>query len=670
MPLIKTFRYRPEIDGLRAVAVLAVVLYHTKFGCPGGFVGVDVFFVISGYLITSLIWKGIESNSFTFTDFWERRARRIIPALAVVTFATLIAGYFILLPPHLEQLGQAAASQSVFAANFHYWQHTGYFGGGSGEKPLLHTWSLAVEEQFYFIVPFLLWGIDRARILRHRNSLLGILGIGFILSFVVSAYGVSRHPNASFYLLPTRAWELLFGSIVAFLPPPQLLKRARILAEGTSLLGLFCILIPVFIYGSETPFPGVAALLPCTGAAVFIWSNTTIDGLSLTRVGSCLSIRPLVFIGLISYSWYLWHWPLLAFANYTELGDVPFVTRFGLFAAGFACAVASWKYVETPFRKHDQWKSRRMIFGFSGASLILIFAFGIFYAYNNGFPERVSAQVLAAANAESDRSHIYKHDAGSIRAGNAARIGSAEDGLPPVLLVWGDSHAMAALPAIDEILKERGMAGIAAVHSSTAPVIGWFRQEKYGLNESSLDFNNAVLSYVSTQNIPTVVLHAMWGIYTNAPDIKGVSFDDALVNTVKQLRSLGVNVYVMLDVPIHPVHIPKALSRIGESYMAAKATKPGNVDQTDGIQSSTITQIKELGATVINPKPAFLNPQRDQYLVLVDGVVLYRDTNHLTTSGSIKILKPLLESDLVFAQHKTTNQGANKTKPPTRHRSE
>ncbi len=649
MPLIKTFRYRPEIDGLRAVAVLAVVLFHTGFGCPGGFVGVDVFFVISGYLITSLIWKRIETESFTFADFWERRARRIIPALIAVTFATMVAGYFILLPPHFEELGKATASQSVFAANFHYWQHTGYFAGASEEKPLLHTWSLAVEEQFYFIAPFLLWGVARVTILRSRRSLLSTLGVGFILSFAASIYGVTRYPSATFYLLPTRAWELLLGSIVAFLPTQRFLRHSRVLAEVVSLTGILCIVIPVFVYGAETPFPGIAALLPCSGAALFIWSNTTMNEGKPTHVGTCFSIRPLVFIGLVSYSWYLWHWPILAFYNYTQLGETSFATRLGLFVAGLACAVASWRYIETPFRKHNLWKSRRMVFGFSAVSLSCIFACGIFSVYNDGFPKRVSTQVLAAISAESDMGVIYRHNAEEIRSGNAAKIGVAEMGLSPVLLVWGDSHAMAALPAIDEVLKGKGLAGRAAAHSATAPVIGWFRHENRGLNERSFDFNDAVLSYIDEQNIPTVLLHAMWKLYVDAPDVSGVSFEEALVNTVKQLRSLGVNVYVMLDVPCHKVHVPKVISRKGKSYMAPKLVKPSEIEQADGLKPLTIARLESLGATVINPKPVFLDPERDRYRVQVDGVILYRDKSHLTTSGAVKMLKPLLEKALKSA---------------------
>ena len=644
MPLIQTFRYRPEVDGLRAVAVLAVVLFHTGFGCPGGFVGVDVFFVISGYLITSLIWKGLESNRFTFVDFWERRARRIIPALVAVTLATLIAGYFILLPTHLDELGRAAASQSVFAANFHYWQNTGYFAGAAEEKPLLHTWSLAVEEQFYLVVPFLLWGIARVMILRHRWALLGILGIGLILSFAASFYGVSRHPSASFYLLPTRAWELLLGSIIAFLPPLRLLRQLPILAECISLLGLLLIAVPVFTYGPQTLFPGMAALPPCIGAAMFIWSNTTIDNPVPTRIGAFLAIRPLVFIGLISYSWYLWHWPLLALVTICNWGIFLTTHALDCFLRASPVQLHHGNMSKHHFENSACGKPKVDIW-ILGCIASVHFVAGVLYAYHDGFPNRVSAQALAAIEAESDRAHIYEVETNDIRTGNAPRIGAVEAGLEPALLVWGDSHAMAALPAIDEFLTDNGLSGCVATHSSTAPVIGWFKQERAGLNERSIEFNEAVLSYIAEQNIPAVFLNATWPSYAKAPSVRGTSFEDALVNTVKRLRSLEVNVYIMLDVPIYPFSVPKAVARLGERANSL-SERPSAENRRLGISPSTITQITGLGAIIIDPKPAFLDQDRQRYRVYEDGVVLYRDARHLTASGAIKVLKPLLEKHL------------------------
>src|SRR5882724_756148 len=296
MPLINHLRYRPEIDGLRAVAVSAVILFHAGFRCPGGYVGVDVFFVVSGFLITSLIWSDLENGRFTFAYFWERRARRIVPALVVITIVTLVIGWFLLLPADLENLGRASASQSIFAANFHYLQDSGYFKGVAEEKPLLHTWSLAVEEQFYLIVPFLLFWIYRSKVLRARTAVISILTTIFAVSLAISIYGITRFPWATFYLLPTRAWELLTGALVAFLPTFPLLMRRRSLRELLSLLGMALILIPVFVYTSETPFPGLAAVPPCLGAALVILANTPSEGSAPTILGSALSIRPVVFI--------------------------------------------------------------------------------------------------------------------------------------------------------------------------------------------------------------------------------------------------------------------------------------------------------------------------------------------------------------------------------------
>jgi peptidoglycan/LPS O-acetylase OafA/YrhL len=268
MPLISNFRYRPEIDGLRAIAVMAVVLFHAGLGVTGGFIGVDVFFVISGFLITSLIFKDLEAGKFSFTNFWERRARRIIPASVAMVFAVLIAGWFLLLPSDYAALGKSAAMHAAFAANFYFWRSTNYFSGPADELPLLHTWSLAVEEQFYLFVPLLLAGLFRLPKLRSRRVLLLLFGIGFVISLALSIIAVPRMPAAAFYLLPTRAWELLAGSIIAILPTVSLSRPLRELLCWT---GFALILIPCFLYTKQTPFPGLAALPPCLGTALFIW---------------------------------------------------------------------------------------------------------------------------------------------------------------------------------------------------------------------------------------------------------------------------------------------------------------------------------------------------------------------------------------------------------------
>ena len=345
MPIIRDFRYRPEIDGLRAIAVMAVVLFHAGLGVSGGFIGVDVFFVISGFLITSLIIKDLEAGKFTLANFWERRARRIIPAAVVLVFVVLAAGWFLLLPSDYAALGKSAAWHAAFAANIYFWRNTNYFASAAEEQPLLHTWSLAVEEQFYLIVPLLLLALFRFPYFRSRGLLLALFLIGFAFSLALSIVVVPRMPAVAFYLLPTRAWELLAGSIIAILPAASL---SRIWREILCGIALITIVVPCFIYTKETPFPGLAALPPCLGTALFIWASgpasTSIQN-STFNIQNLLAARPVVFIGLISYSLYLWHWPLFAFSTYWALDPLSLPYRLCLVAASFVLAILSWRFV-------------------------------------------------------------------------------------------------------------------------------------------------------------------------------------------------------------------------------------------------------------------------------------------------------------------------------------
>ena len=307
--------YRPDIDGLRAIAVLGVIFFHADFGCDGGFVGVDVFFVISGFLITSLIIKDLRAGNFSILGFWERRARRIFPALFVVTIATIIFGYFLLLPRDFELLGRSVLWLSLFTSNVFFWRNTNsYFSGSAEEMPLLHTWSLSLEEQFYLVVPFALLLLFKWR---KSSGLMWIVSLGVLLSLLMSVLGTMRYESASFYLLTTRAWELGVGSMVALSKP----LRSYPLKSAMAFVGILCVLVPFFIYDRSIPFPGLFAIPPVLGSALLILSgqNTKISD-PVPMVTRILSIKPLVFIGLLSYSLYLWHWPLLAFNEYLVIG--------------------------------------------------------------------------------------------------------------------------------------------------------------------------------------------------------------------------------------------------------------------------------------------------------------------------------------------------------------
>lgn len=295
-------RYRADVDGLRAIAVSPVVLFHAGLQTfSGGYVGVDIFFVISGYLITSLLLKENRSRSFSIITFYDRRIRRIFPALFAVMLLSALAGGWLQTPADFQQFGQSVIATSLFSSNVFFWWKAGYFDSASDVKPLLHTWSLGVEEQFYIFFPVLLFVLYRWYSERGKYLLVLLA----LFSFILSVYAVETRPSAAFYLAPTRAWELLLGSLLAFDLFPEF--NSRILREVGSLFGFGFILFSVLTYSQNSAFPGLRALPPCAGAALIIHSGAS--GVSYIR--NALSIRPIVFVGLISYSLYLWHWPLI-----------------------------------------------------------------------------------------------------------------------------------------------------------------------------------------------------------------------------------------------------------------------------------------------------------------------------------------------------------------------
>ena len=285
---VQNSSYRPEIDGLRALAVIAVIMFHAKIALSGGYLGVDVFFVISGYLITSLIIKELQKGTFTFVAFWERRIRRIVPATSVMVVAVIVAGWFLLLPNEYVALGKSAMALAAIVANIYFWRDTNSYFANGEEMPLLHTWSLAVEEQFYLIMPLFLVVAFNLSAPRGR-LLLPIVILSMFGSLAASIYGVAVFPGAAFYFLPSRAWELLIGSILALIPAGWILSN-RLARETVTYAGLASIVAPCLFYTKDTPFPGLAAVVPCAGTAAIIWANTIgSSGMSLTTAGALLT---------------------------------------------------------------------------------------------------------------------------------------------------------------------------------------------------------------------------------------------------------------------------------------------------------------------------------------------------------------------------------------------
>lgn len=429
--------YRRDIDGLRALAILPVVFYHLGLGgFTGGYVGVDVFLVISGYLITSIIRREQQAGRFSFVDFWARRARRILPALFVMMAASLVIGWFLMAPRDYEELGRSVRYQTMFASNILFWKQDGYFDAASEFKPLLHTWSLSVEEQFYILFPLLLAAVS-GRLLRWR---LAILLAVLALSLAASVWAVNQRPGSAFFLLPMRAWELLAGAALALLPGASR-GHSQWSLQLAATLGIAAILLPVFFYDSDTPFPGLAALPAVLGTALLIWANGAGD----TWVRRLLGWQPLVWFGLISYSLYLWHWPLYVFVQYHALETLGLPARLGLLAASIGLAALSLYYVEAPFRERKLFAGRRQMLGAALCSLLLLGVVGQLVRHYDGVPSRLSEEALRYAKASKwrDGQTDCMFDKKALSQESICRFPAELAAERPLLVSWGDSHSAA-----------------------------------------------------------------------------------------------------------------------------------------------------------------------------------------------------------------------------------
>src|SRR6056297_1471920 len=374
-------KYRPEIDGLRTIAVIPVILYHAGLSIfQGGFVGVDVFFVISGYLITTILIGDLERNEFSILRFYERRARRILPALFTVVLCSIPPAWLALDPARFTDFSESILATILFASNFLFWMEAGYFDEDVENKPLLHTWSLAVEEQYYIFFPvmlFLLWRYG-------RRSTLGMIILLTIVSFGLCLWGARNASSANFYLLPFRMWELFVGSICAFISTQPNFARGNQILGG---IGLALLIGSIFLISGDMRFPGAVTLAPVLGTALII-----LYGRPGTAAARVLSLKPMVWIGLISYSLYLWHQPIFALVRLRLGGGMTPTIMAALVALTFVLAWLTWLLVEQPFRSRRQGSEfivgRPVMFASSAAAMVAFIAFGTYGFASNGFPER------------------------------------------------------------------------------------------------------------------------------------------------------------------------------------------------------------------------------------------------------------------------------------------
>lgn len=436
----RPFAHRPEIDGLRAVAVLPVIAYHAGFpGLPGGFLGVDIFFVVSGYLITGILLADMHNGRFSLARFYERRARRILPALVVTLLLCIPFAIWLMLPGQLVDFGKGLVSVVAFVSNVYFWRKTDYFAEAAELQPLLHTWSLAVEEQFYLFFPLFLLVIWRV----GRRADLVALALLVLFSFALSVWASHNSPVANFYLLPTRAWELLAGSLCTLAT-----MRGRLETNGTlSALGLGLILVAVVRLDASSALPGVGTLLPVAGTCLIIlFSREAKD-----PVGRLLSTRPFVGIGLISYSAYLFHQPLYAFARlgWPEALGPWLLTVLG--AVSLALAALSWRYVEQPFRRPGTplLRGRSAVFAASFATSLAIVGIGMGVVLSQGLAFRYAPADRALALFDRSAAGDYVR-----KRFDAAQLRPFEDNGLPKLLVIGDSFGQDFV----NVLHEGGLA--------------------------------------------------------------------------------------------------------------------------------------------------------------------------------------------------------------------
>lgn len=458
-------KYRPEIDGLRAVAVLPVIFFHTGLSYfSGGYIGVDVFFVISGYLITTIILNDIEAGTFSIAKFYERRIRRILPALTVVLLVCLPFAYYWLMPTQLTEFSQSLIAVPLFASNILFWLKTGYFETTSELKPLLHTWSLAVEEQYYLFFPLLLIFLSRF----GKRIKLATLFIILIASILLAQLRIENHPESTFYLLPSRLWEILIGSFTAFYFFYKNREKPSkdiplVLSQTLSVLGLCFILYSIFAFDEKTPFPSFYTLAPTLGTALIILfaSNKTITG-------KFLSNKLFVGIGLISYSAYLWHQPLFVFARIMGVNKPSIWLMFALGVLSLGLAYLTWKYIETPFRDKTRFSTKR-IFQFALISSCILIAIGVLGYINKGFENRVAPNGMSYARLDSILQPSYGLDK-TCESFSSITSEQCRTDSDPEILVWGDSYAMHLIPGI--LASNPDAKIIQMTKSSCAPILG------------------------------------------------------------------------------------------------------------------------------------------------------------------------------------------------------
>ena len=618
--------YRRDIDGLRAIAVIAVVLFHFGY-VSGGFVGVDVFFVISGYLITKIINDEVNNGSFSAVNFYMRRIRRIFPAIFVLYFAVMIITFLFAFSPDARDVSKSVQSSIFFLSNIFFYGTSGYFEDKNALRPLLHTWSLSVEEQFYIVLPLLMYLLGRFALRLRYAVLWAIAGI----SLVASAWMVRNDTSAAFYLMQFRAWEFLAGSLLAVGAVPAI--RRRNTAEWLGILGLVLMCASAAAMTRRIPFPGLTALPPCLGAALIIHSGRDYS----TRVSRLLSLPGMVFVGLISYSLYLWHWPVLGFYSYI-VATPGHVQKILLIVLSFGIAVLSWRYVETPCRALPLESGRFSVFAGSATVMILTSVFSMPLA---PLVRRVWAEPAQITNTLSYiryKRHGTQKDSCFLNS-QAQRLEDFDQSIclnqsnsKPNFLIIGDSHADHLRSGLVDLYPNVNF--LQATAAGCKPIV-----KHLGKSRCFELWNFIFNEFLPDHHLDGIILSSRW----KENNI------DGLKRTIQILKRFADRIIVFGPIVEYERSLPRILAismRSGDKYVIDKYRKISrkNLDRK---------MARELKDTQVEYISIYDQICATECTVLVkNDIPLQYDYGHLTAAGSHELARRLRKQ--LFLEQKST----------------
>jgi len=616
-------KFRQDIQGLRALAVAPVVLFHANAAlAPGGYVGVDIFFVISGYLITRILLAELQSGTFSIAGFYARRVSRLFPALCLMLLATLVAGLILLPPTELAMLGTATLAAIGFVANFFARGHADYFSETGASHPLVHLWSLGVEEQFYLLFPLFLWSVWRTR----PRALPALLWIGLACSLAWAIAAQRILPNAGFYLPTTRAYELLAGAVLAVGAIPEI--RWRVGRDVLSVAGLAMIIVSIASFDSGTAMPGWKALVPVIGAALLIAAGETGPSLG----GRLLSWSPLMMLGAISYSLYLWHWPILVFQRWIDLGPPSPLALSGAVLLSVVIAWLSWRFVERPILvRHDR---ASMVLIAGAASIVVLAALTAPVILSHGVPQRFGSASLRMLAARKDINP--RRDACASRS--PAYVDSCTFGanVPPSIVVWGDSFSIELAYALGEREAAHGRSVLELTNLGCAPALDYAPGRSRVCARAT---NAAFMQLRDDRRIDTVFLAVHYGKY---PAATQTQLMDGLARAATQLHAAGKHIVLLDPVPSLPFDGPAGLM-----LTVARGGDPASVGwpraDYDRANASVMARLdtlaRQVDAARIRPE-ARLCSRTWCYAYLPRIGALYFDDHHMTLTAARYVVAP------------------------------